>query len=256
MYAPRPATSTRSTSRTLTVHPDYSAGTFVEFMESVPQLFVNGAGRVIYKGRNELRAFRVGGTDLVVKSFRKPNVVNSYVYGTLRHSKARRSYDNALRFLDAGVGTPFPVGYLEIRHGSRFGESYYVSLLSQCPYVYNDLFYKSFDYSDEVVKAVGRTAATLHERGLAHEDFGRGNILFMKTDKGIHIEVVDLNRLHIGKIGLRYGCKNMERLPATPHFHRLIADEYARIRGYDADECYRLLRLFRSTQPGKINGLY
>ena len=249
-------TNTRSTSCTLVMHPNYTAEPFVEFVRSVPRLFSDGAGSVIYKGRNELRMFSIGKTDLVVKSFHKPNVVNSLIYGAFRKSKAQRSYVNALRFLDTGVGTPFPVGYLEIRHGLRFGESFYVSLASQCPYVYNDLFYKEFDYADDVLKAVGRTAAILHEHGYAHKDFGRGNILFMKTDNGIHIDVVDLNRLHIGRIGLREGCKNMERLPATPHFHRLIANEYARIRGYDADECYRLLRLYRSTQPGKINGLY
>ena len=36
----------------------------------------------------------------------------------------------------------------------------------------------------------------------------------------------------------------------------VFADEYARLRGFDAEECYKLLVAFRSTQPGKIDGLY
>lgn len=240
----------------LVINPKYRAENFIDFMQSLPTLFSRQEGEIIYKGRNELRRMSVNGTSVVVKSFRKPNFINRFVYGLIRPSKARRSYENALRFLDAGVGTPFPIAYMEVRHGSRFDKSYYVTLASECPFVYNDLFYKEFYYADEVLTAVGETAARLHEHGYAHKDFGRGNILFMKTDSGVKIEVVDLNRLYIGKIDIRLGCKNLERLPATPHFHRLIADAYARVRGFNADECYSLLRYYRSTQPGKIDGLY
>jgi hypothetical protein len=38
--------------------------------------------------------------------------------------------------------------------------------------------------------------------------------------------------------------------------HRWLAEEYARARGFDADECFRLMQAFRSTQPGKIDGKY
>ena len=38
--------------------------------------------------------------------------------------------------------------------------------------------------------------------------------------------------------------------------HRLIAEEYAKARGFDAEECYRLMQTYRSTQPGKIDGKY
>ena len=98
--------------------------------------------------------------------------------------------------------------------------------------------------------------AVLHEHGYAHKDYGRGNILFQKTDKGVRIEIVDLNRMYIGPIDMRKGCKNFERLPATPHMHRLLAEEYASVRGFDAEECFKLMQAFRSTQPGKINDLY
>jgi hypothetical protein len=38
--------------------------------------------------------------------------------------------------------------------------------------------------------------------------------------------------------------------------HRIMADEYARQRGLDADECFRLMQAYRSVQPGKIDNLY
>ena len=197
-----------------------------------------------------------GGLDLVVKSFQRPNLITRIVYGVFRPSKAKRSYDHARMYKEIGVGTPATGGNLNVRKGLLFDRSYYVTLASTCPYVYNDLFYQHFDYADEVVRTVGRVTAVLHEHGYAHKDYGRGNILFQKTDKGVRIEKEDLNRMYSGPIDMRKGCKNFERLPATPHMHRLLAEEYAAVRGFDAEECFKLMQAFRSTQPGKINDLY
>ena len=238
----------------LFLHPNFKH--LDAFILSIPQLFKNDEGKVIHKGRNELRIIEYKGVRYVIKSFRKPNIINRFVYGVFRPSKAKRSYDHALLLQKIGVGTPQPVGYLNIRSGVLFNRSYFVTLVSECTNVYNDLFYKNFDYADDVIREVGRVTARLHEHGYAHKDYGRGNILFEKTSDGVKIDIVDLNRMDIGPLDIKAGCKNLERLPATPHMHRLIAEEYAKIRGFDVDECYKLMREYRSTQPGKINGLY
>lgn len=79
---------------------------------------------------------------------------------------------------------------------------------------------------------------------------------FRKYRGGIKLEIVDLNRMFIGTIGMKAGCKNFERLPATPQMHRWMAEEYAKVRGFDAEKCFELMVSYRSTQPGKINNLY
>ena len=38
--------------------------------------------------------------------------------------------------------------------------------------------------------------------------------------------------------------------------HRLMANAYAEARGFDADECFRLMQAYRSVQPGKIDDKY
>lgn len=240
--------------RTLVVHPDFEP--LKEFVASLPERFRRGEGTSIHKGRNELRRMEYEGKEYVVKSFGIPNVINRLVYGIFRPSKAKRSYDHALLYLKIGVGTPRPVGYLNVRKGLLFDRSYFVTCLSDCPYVYNDLFTQKFDYEEEVLRAIGRTTALLHEHGYAHKDYGRGNILFRKTAEGIQLDIVDLNRMHIGPIGMKAGCKNFERLPATPQMHRWMAEEYAKARGFDAEECFRLMSAYRSRQPGKIDNLY
>ena len=71
-----------------------------------PNVFAAGEGTVVYKGRNELRKMTYGGLDLVVKSFHRPNLINRFVYGVFRPSKAKRSYDHARMYQEIGVGTP------------------------------------------------------------------------------------------------------------------------------------------------------
>ena len=72
-----------------------------------------------------------------------------------------RDSDHAELYLKIGVGTPQPVGYFNVRSGLLFDKSYYVSCLSTCPYVYNDLFRRKFDYEEEVLREIGRVTAVL-----------------------------------------------------------------------------------------------
>ena len=68
--------------RTLVLHPDYAG--LADFLQSLPERFARGEGTLIHNGRNQLRRIRYEGTDYVVKSFRRPNFVNRFVYGIFR----------------------------------------------------------------------------------------------------------------------------------------------------------------------------
>ena len=92
------------------LHPEYEH--LKEFLTSMPLRFHNNEGKVIYKGRNELRVFEYQGQEYVVKSFKKPILINRIVYGILRPTKAKRSYNNALELLHIGICTPQPIGYV------------------------------------------------------------------------------------------------------------------------------------------------
>lgn len=238
---------------TLTVNPQY-AGLRDFVLRSISRF---ADGEPIYAGRNELRRFHCDGRDYVFKSFRKPNIVNRLVYGFLRPSKAERSYRHALLIGSIGIGTPTPIAFAESRHGLLFGSSYYVSAASECRHTYGDLFRDEQPCREDVCREVGRLTALMHSHGYAHLDYGRGNILFGHIDGRLRVELVDLNRMYIGApLGMDAGCRNFERLPATPQMHRWMAEEYATVRGYDAERCFELMQRYRSTQPGKIDGIY
>ncbi len=233
--------------RTLVVHPDFEKLT--DFVSSLPERFSRNEGRVIHKKRNELRVMEYNGASYVVKSYHSPNIFNRFVYGIFRPSKAKRAYEYAQLFLEIGVSTPQPVGYLNVRKGWLFDHSYFVSCMSDCPYLFKDLFYQKFDYAEQVVRTVGYVAALLHEHGCAHKDFGWENILFRRLAEGtIKVDIIDLNRLHIGTIGMKAGCKNFERLRATPQMHRWIAEEYAKVRGFDVNCCLKWIEFYRQAR--------
>lgn len=214
---------------------------FLSFIKVLPVYFKNSEGRVIYKGRNELREFRYKGMDLVVKSFRKPNLINRIVYGLFRSSKAQRSYEYAEMLLLSGIGTPQPVGYYTERSGLLFTHSYYVSLKSECPYTYYDLVKTDFPGQEQILRAIARTTAAMHEHGYLHKDYSRGNILFKETDGGVKVEIIDLNRIRFRKVGIEEGCRNFERLPVKEGWCKIMGETYARERGFDIDVCCRFI---------------
>lgn len=235
------------------VHPDFA---YVEpFVMTLPERFEAGEGEVIYDGRNQLRKMEFAGRQFVVKSFVRPNIINRVAYGIVRGSKAKRSYLYAQAFLKMGIGTPHPVAYLDQRNGLLLDRSYYVSLLSECPYRYADLLEHTVEPMEPVLRAIGRLTANIHCHGYALKDYSRGNILFrLLPNGGVELQVIDLNRMYKGFVGLDRGCKNFCRLPATPQMHRWMAEEYAKARGFDVETCYELIVKYR--QFDKKNEIY
>ena len=211
------------------------------FVRVLPVHFENG-GTLIYEGRNKLKEFEIHDRKLIVKSYQLPHLINRVVYNTFRASKARRSYQYAQMLRKAGIGSPAPVGFYSTGTWLLFGRSYFVSLKSECPYTYRNLLEETFTGDKEkVLRAIARTTAALHENGFLHKDYSGGNILFRETDKGIEVEIIDLNRMRFGKVDIETGCKNFERLPGTHEMFVILADEYAKVRGFDADRCLELI---------------
>lgn len=206
------------------------------FTATLPYRFKHtDTGRVIYRGRNELREFNHEGQCVVVKEFCRPNLINRLAYGLLRKSKAQRSCEYAALLRQAGIGSPEPVSWCTVRNGLLLDKSYYVSVRSQLPYTYIDLMEGRIEHPDELLREVGRTAARMHQAGMIHRDFSRGNLLMGYVDGKPYIEVVDLNRIRFRQVSLAEGIENLQRLPATDNMKRLMAEGYAEITGADPE---------------------
>lgn len=211
------------------------------FLRSLPSVFEKN-GESIYKSRNELKIFEQQGFLLNVKRYRKPILANRIAYTFFRKSKARRAFVNAHILQSKGFETPMPIAFLELSEHGLLKDSYFVSF--HCPY--KRLFREFADGSpiagrEEIIREFGVLLARLHDASILHLDLSVGNILFEKLPDGCHFSLVDLNRMKFQKIPQKKGCQNFERLRGSDDFFKLLAETYAKERGFDATDCLQMV---------------
>lgn len=227
--------------RRVHVEPDFAA--LRDFCATLPVRFSYAdCGHTIYRGRNELREFVTQRGTVVVKSFCTPNIINRVAYGLFRSSKAQRSCEYAALLRSKGIGSPAPVGWCTVRHGLLFTRSYYASLRSTLPFTYIDIVKGRLSPEDtrDFLREVGRTAGRMHEAGMIHRDFSRGNLLLGRDAEGrACVEIVDLNRIRFHRISAEEGLQGFSRLPANDEMVRLMAEGYAEVRHLNAEDCIR-----------------
>ena len=208
------------------------------FVEQMPKQF-DTAGALLHSGRNVIKKFTIEGLEVNVKRYSVPPLINRFVYLCFRLSKGERAYMYPERLLEKGFETPEPIAYVEERPAGLIGYSYFFSI--QSPYKHNLCSMGNADVRDckGLVTAFARFTARLHDAGILHLDYSPGNILYDKLADGYHFSLVDINRMHFGKVGLKKGCANFARLWGQTPFFVLLAEEYARARGFDEQECVR-----------------
>ena len=237
----------------LVLNPSYCQ--LRNFVQKLPISFPT-LGDCIYKARNELRKFSYEGQWYVVKNYKVPLFINRIAYTFFRPSKASRAYEYALRLRSMGIETPAPVAYIELKSGGLLQHSFFVSENCSYPRMMREFEEGGIAGREDILDAFAAFTVDLHKKGVLHLDYSAGNILFDRREGSVVFSIVDLNRMFVGTIGMKAGCKNFERLPATPQMHRWMAEEYAKARGFDVEKCFELMVAYRSTQPGKIDNLY
>lgn len=211
------------------------------FLNALPARF-ESEGKTIYKGRNELKVFEVDGFQLNVKSYRVPNLLKRIMYSFFRQSKAKRAYNNAQFLLSKGFETPQPVAYLECFSHGLLRESFFMSLQSS----YGGLIKEFSDGSsivgrEDLIVSFGKLIAKVHNAGILHLDLSGGNVLIQKMEDGYHFSLIDLNRMKFQEIGMKKGCQNFNRLRGNNDFFRLLAETYAKERGFNVQACTNIV---------------
>lgn len=177
-------------------------------------------GREIYRARNVVSETTQCGLELVVKSFRAPKVINAFVYAHIRHSKARRSYDNAMRLTSLGIGTAVPVAYIETFDYGLLRQSYYISLKVEGSEM---RFWEKRADSDLLLHKFAAFMIELRDKGVLHKDFSPGNVI---VDSNYRFYLLDVNRM-------KFGVRNKKR----------FMDNFARLHT-DAGEIQRLAKIY------------
>lgn len=205
-------------------------------------------GKVIYKGRNLIKVMELGGLSINVKSFKRPHIVNRFIYAWFRKPKAERSYLNALRLLGMGVGTPEPIAYLVYKNLKGVNRSYYVSVQQPCDYVLLELLQQRPDHFEELFRAYVRFVYDFHQKGVFFVDLSTGNTLIEVDPSGNHrFYLVDLNRIHFRKRSLSHfeGMRNFCRIDLKQEDIDFVVREYARLTGESVASLEKVLNRYK-----------
>ncbi len=215
------------------ISPKYAAlGPLVQAIaaDGVPP----GAAEV-YHARNTVYSLDTdAGIRLSIKDFHTPSAINALVYTRLRRSKARRSYENAVRLSAMGFDTPDPVAYIEIHRGAMLTRSYYI-----CRQIDGAQDLRLWHLRDAVsmspvLDGLARYMVRLHRAGVFHKDFSPGNILYRDEGGTLRYYLIDINRMSFGvhdpsRQMDNFGRIDIESADATAD----LARRYARAAGTD-----------------------
>lgn len=216
------------------------------WLDELPKRFAQ-SGETIYDARNQIRVFHVGDVDVCVKRFHKPHFLNRLIYTWLRASKAQRSFENGMYLMQHHIGTPEPVAYIEEREIGMLGFSYLVTLQSKLTRLNREFTLNYTPELDDTIRPLARFTAKMHEEGVLHLDYSPGNILWDKVNGKYEFEVIDINRMRVGRpVTMKEGAKSLRRICARTAFFRIFAEEYAAARKMDSEACKKWILHYRN----------
>lgn len=219
-----------------TINTDY--GSIEGFIRRLPEIFDGNGGKTLYEGRNTVKMFAAGGLHLVVKRFKRPNMIQCAGYATGRPGKARRAYRFAEELRRRGFSTPHEIAFIEQRKGFMLTDSYFVSEECMLPPLSSLLRRKNFDRRP--ADALAAELVKMHDRGVMHGDLNLTNILYEQrpADGAYAFTFIDTNRSHFKDTPLSYNecTANLMRLSHDRPLLEYLVRSYASSRGWNADK--------------------
>ena len=218
----------------IVINPQYK--NLSHFVHELPQNFDN-TGKVLHQGRNQVKAFQVEGYNIVVKRYKRPNLIQRVIYTFFRPSKACRAYNFAFQIQNLGINTPEAIAYIEINRHGLFSDSYFVSLQCEDAPLFPILVNTPL-YDKKLARNLALHIVELHKRGFFHGDLNLANILYREDNGSTYFTFIDTNRSHFIKQPSQKTClKNLMRVTHRTDLLRDIVQTYAQQRGWNANLC-------------------
>jgi len=168
----------------------------------------------------------------VVKQFKWRGVQN-YLVSPLKKSKAVKSYLAACHLLKHGLGTPMPLGAVEVRRRGFVSGSAYLSEavegfvdLKQ----YRKVLPDGKIYMAKVLQMLAVYTLRMHDSGMMHKDLNLRNFLLAGSRGAYSLYLVDLNRAWCRDgVPLWFRAMDLSRLDLR-HWHMQFYEYYCQGR--------------------------
>lgn len=213
---------------------------YKDFIENIPSAFKT-SGNIIYEGRNSVKEFKIHDSDLIVKKYKTPNLVQRIVYTFFKKSKAERAFLYASIFNDKGIASPEAVAFIEIKKTFLVNDTFFLSIKSSLPSLME--LYESESFNEEVIHSLAQFIAKLHKCGILHGDLNFTNILYEKDEKNNYIfTLIDTNRSKIREhVTTNEAIANLVRLTHNKNLLEKIIREYSKIAQLEENESVSLV---------------
>lgn len=206
--------------------------------------------KVYCNRRNFVAKLTIEGKEYVVKKFKRPIFLNRIVYTYFRKTKARRAYENAVRLLEAGVDTPFPVAYVEHYTAGLFHSGYLLTEYLAAPTLENLLIKDIESHSPElelIEDDLIQFTITMNKKGVLPRDYNGGNIFYSYDDESGHYKfaLTDVNRVTFNsKPSTKTVIRLFEQMGVSENSLCRFMTKLASIQNDSARECmYEFLRV-------------
>lgn len=200
--------------------------------------YFNDSNIVLQDDRNTIKEIEFNGQKLVIKSFKKPILLNRFVYSYLKKSKARRAYEFGLKIADF---SPQVIAYIEYYQHYLLNKSYFICQKFDFDFnIRAPLSDKTFKNRQAIFKQFAKFIHQLHRQNIIHQDLSPGNILIKKNHQNHQFNIIDTNRMDFKGLNIKQRAKNFNKLWADDSDLSIILKEYAKIGEFDADYFIKL----------------
>lgn len=209
----------------------------------------NTSGELLVAGkRNSIKLFSTSEVTLNIKSFKKPHLFNQIIYGYIRKSKARRSFEYASILAEKQIGTPEPIAYQENKNIFGLKDSYYVCEHINCDLTYKELVESNYPDGENILRQFIHFSYKLHQNGIEFKDHSPGNTLILDKKNGTYdFYLVDLNRMNFHEtMSFETRMKNLSRLTPKKEMVEVMSNEYAKLSGENETLVFEAMWRFTS----------
>ncbi|MCD9015725.1 lipopolysaccharide kinase InaA family protein [Parachryseolinea silvisoli] len=198
---------------------------------------------IIQNKRNDIRLDNIDGHRLVIKSFKGMYLPNRLAYSLFRKSKAQRSFETSLRLQSLSFHTPMPVAYIDYYKLGILQASYFISLHQNHKDLQNALSCHSLSHG--LAKLFAGFAFQLHQAGVCHDDFSKGNILCVVDGNRIYFSLIDLNRVKFRRVHYRAGLRSLSKLGIRQDDFEDVLRMYTRLWGRSFSDARQFIQRVR-----------
>jgi tRNA A-37 threonylcarbamoyl transferase component Bud32 len=160
------------------------------------------SGLIHRNKRNCVELVTVDGQRYVVKRYNPMSWFHVLLYTFFRRSKAYRAYTHAAALINSGIGTAYPIAYVDVYEKGLFSYCLFIS-----GYVEGRLIVDIYgdeltdDEKTTLCNRFGAFTADLHNKGFMPTDYNPGNVIYKKREDGtFEFALIDINRMTIGRM--------------------------------------------------------